>query len=184
LNRELIGLFKLFKYNFTSAGKRKKSSLLVHTLYLMSYQSHLKWDKLVCENIKIHTQANANTNLLYMEFKKRSKNMYQKKEESLQVITRNNYLVSDQKVNPNSVSSSTQGKKKDKITTDVSARLNLLDQMDKMMINKNSVLNSPGSNTTGIGGISNMNTLNMYNPVNKPYQSTEDVIAQIQSLIN
>ncbi len=184
LNRELIGLFKLFKYNFTSAGKRKKSPLLIHTLYLMSYQSHLKWDKLVCENVKIHTQANANTNLLYMEFKKRSKNMYQKKEESLQVITRNNYLVSDQKINPNAVSSSSQVKKKDKITTDVSARLNLLDQMDKMMINKNSVGNSPGSNMSGMGGISNMNTLNVYNPINKPYQSTEDVIAQIQSLIS
>lgn len=187
LNRELIGLFKLFKYNFTSAGKRKKSPLIVHSLYLMAYHSHLKWDKLVCENVKIYTQANANTNLLYMEFKKRAKNMFHKKEESLQVITRNNYLVSDQKVNPNSVSGSTQGKKKDKIGNDVSSRLNLLDQMDKMMINKNSVANLDGSNIhnlNSVNSISNMNTHNTYNPVSKQYQSTEDVIAQIQSLIS
>ena len=52
------------------------------------------------------------------------------------------------------------------------------------MINKNSVNNPTGGNTNGMSNMSNMNNLNTYHSVNKPYQNTEDVLAQIQSLIN
>ena len=129
-------------------------------------------------NTIIHIQANANANFLYLEYKKKGMSSYQKKEEALQVLTRNNYLVSDQKIAPET-SSSKQNKNKNKISGDISQRLNMLNSIDNIMINKNAIQNN--------------NNDFVFNPYqhqqqqkqtkNIPFQNTEQALIQMQSFI-
>jgi uncharacterized protein YqfB (UPF0267 family) len=176
LNKQLIGLFKLFKYNFTSPGKRRKSPLIIHAILLISNHHHIKWDTPLTLNTIIHIQANANTNFLYLEYKKKCMSSYQKKEDALHVLTRNNYLVSDQKITPESSSSSSK-QAKNKISADMSQRLNMLNSIDKIMVNKSAVQEQPKSDF-------------VFNPYMSPnpqtsssFQNTEQTLRHIQSFI-
>jgi ABC-type protease/lipase transport system fused ATPase/permease subunit len=106
---------------------------------------------------------------------------YQKKEEALQVLTRNNYLVSDQKVTQDSSSSSSK-QNKIKSSADISHRLNILNNIDKIMINKSAVQDHNKSE----------NVFNPYNLVQPPqppqqpqqqFQNTEQILKHMQSFI-
>jgi hypothetical protein len=191
LNKQLIGIFKLFKYNFTSPSKKKKSPLIIHGLYLLSYQSKIHWGAMVCVKNKIHIQAIANVNVLYLEYRNKSKNNYQQKEESLQLMSRNNYLVSDQKVE--SVKKSTQGKK-EKIADVDQYKMNILEMMDRKNMYTS---NSSGSGSGSSNQVPNQNYNRMLNPISInhttsqashnsskiPYKATENVINHINTFI-
>jgi hypothetical protein len=70
----------------------------------------------------IWVQANANTNILYLDFKKKAKEQYQKKNDGLQIMIQDNYLVSDQKGKPVAKNSDLE-------------KMNILNMLDnKMMI--------------------------------------------------
>ena len=100
MNKQLVGLFKIFKYNFTSPGKRKKTHLITHAIYLLAYEDKIKWQTSIILQGMVWVQANANTNILYLDFKKKAKEQYQKKNDELQISIQDNYLVSDQKGKP------------------------------------------------------------------------------------
>jgi hypothetical protein len=172
LNLQLIGLFKLFKYNFTSPSKRKKSPLIIHAMYLIAYIDTIKWEMPITLQSKLYIQALSNTNLLYLEYKKKEMTSYQKKEEGLQILTRNNYLVSDQKTAAATSSSVGQGKKQNKITPDVNQQMSIVNAIDKMIINKNSVKPPMQYNP------------NLVSHSNPTYKDTEKALLQIQSLIS
>jgi hypothetical protein len=124
----------------------------------------------------MHVQANANTNFLYLEYKKKCMTDYQKKEDALQVLTRNNYLVSDQKVTSETAGSSNSNRQnKNKPATDISQRINLLNTIDKMMIDKTAIQKQPVYNPNSF-----------YNPSQPrtPFKQTEQTLQQIQSMIN
>ena len=174
----MIGLFKLFKYNFTSPGKRKKAPLIVHAINLLSYEDRIKWEASITAQVKLLAQANANTNMLYLEYKQKGKNNYQQKEEGLQILTRDNYLVSDQKgpqtKNNGNANTIATAKKNDKMVANNDLhKMNMLEMMDKkMMMNRSSQQQLPRQQP------------NMFQTMSRPYQKTEDVIKQIQSIIN
>lgn len=173
LNKQLIGLFKLFKYNFTSPGKRKKTPLIIHAIDLLAYQDKIQWKASIIGMIGIKTliQANANTNILYLEFKKKSKEQYQQKNDGLQVLIRDNYLVSDQKIPQQTKSNEgTNNKKKPSIANSDLEKMNILNMMDRKMMN--------GGNIQPINNKPGFPTLPP-----KPYQNTEGIIQQIQSII-
>ncbi len=190
LNRQLIGLFKLFKYNFTSPGKRKKSPLIVHAINLLSYHRNLKWENPITLQSKILVQANANTNMLYLEYKKKGLTVLQKKEEISNLVTRNNYLVSDQKISNTSGTgggsggNSSRNSKKNNVSSDVMGRINLLNRIDNIIINKNSTQSQTQSQSQhGLQYNSNPFTVTMSHTPNS-YQNTENTIDYIQSIIN
>jgi hypothetical protein len=177
LMKQLIGLFKLFKYNFTSPGKRKKAPLIVHAINLLVYEERIRWEASITAQVKLLAQANANTNMLYLEYKQKGKNSYQKKEEGLQVLTRDNYLVSDQKGQTSQSKNNGNGsttKKNDKMVANTDLhKMNMLEMMDKkMMMNRPSQQQLPQQQP------------NLFQTMARPYQKTEDVIKQIQSIIN
>ncbi len=175
LNIQLIGLFKLFKYNFTSPGKRRKAPLIIHAIYLISYQDTIKWDMAITLQSKLYIQALANTNLLYLEYKKKGMTSYQQKEEGLQILTRNNYLVSDQKAGASVGSSNSNTSRKqnsNKVTPDVSQQMSIVNAIDKMIINKNSVQPPMQYNP------------NLVSHNNPTYKDTEKALLQIQSMIS
>jgi hypothetical protein len=181
LNKQLIALFKLFKYNFTSPGKRKKSPLIVHAINLLAYEDKIKWEAQITNQSRLFIQANANNNLLYLEFIKKSKNnnSYQKKDDGLQVLIRDNYLISDQKIQtsqkPNSSSNSNSKKEKNMVANTDLQKMNMLNMLDKKMMN-----NTPNNNIPSQRY--NPNPFQMMSN-SKPYQNTEDVLQQIQSII-
>jgi hypothetical protein len=174
LNKQLIGLFKLFKYNFTSPGKRKKTPLIVHAIDLLAYEDKIQWKASIIGMIGIKTlvQANANTNMLYLEFKKKAKEQYQQKNDGLQVLIRDNYLVSDQKIPQQSKASNegTNNKKKPLVANSDLEKMNILAMLDRKMMNG--------------GNIQPINTKPAF-PIlpSKPYQNTDGIIQQIQSII-
>jgi hypothetical protein len=174
LNIQLIGLFKLFKYNFTSPGKRRKVPLIIHAIHLISYQDTIKWDMSITLQSKLYIQALANTNLLYLEYKKKGLTSYQKKEEGLQVLTRNNYLVSDQKISASASNMSNSARKQNanKVTPDVNQQMSIVNAIDKMIINKNAVQQPMQYNH------------NLISHSNPTYKDTEKALLQIQSLIS
>jgi hypothetical protein len=174
LNKQLIGLFKLFKYNFTSPGKRKKTQLIVHAIDLLAYEDKIQWKASIIGMIGIKTlvQANANTNMLYLEFKKKAKEQYQQKNDGLQVLIRDNYLVSDQKI-PQQTKTSNEGtnnKKKPPVANTDLEKMNILAMLDRKMMN--------GGN---IQPLNNKPAFPVLPP--KPYQNTDGIIQQIQSII-
>ncbi len=172
LNKQLIGLFKIFKYNFTSPGKRKKTPLIVHAIDLLAYEDKIQWKASIIGMIGIKTlvQANANTNMLYLEFKKKAKEQYQQKNDGLQILIRDNYLVSDQKIPTQSKTSNEVSKKKPSIANSDLEKMNILNMMDRKMMN--------GGN---IQPIHNKPAFPILPP--KPYQNTDGIIQQIQSII-
>ena len=174
--KQLVGLFKLFKYNFTSPGKRKKAPLILQAINLLSYEDRIKWEASITGQVKLLTQANANTNLLYLEYKQKGKNNYQKKEDGLQILTRDNYLVSDQKVqtsqSSNSNSNSNVKKNAKQVANTDLHKMNMLEMLDKKMM-----LNRPQQQLPP-------QQANMFQTMPRQYQKTEDVIKQIQSIIN
>ncbi len=181
LNKQLIALFKLFKYNFTSPSKKKKSPLIIHGLYFLAYQTKIQWGAMVCIKTKLHVQALANVNVLYLEYRNKSKNNYQQKEESLQLMTRNNYLVSDQKVEAPQKQS--QGKKKERISDIDQYKMNVLDMMDKKNITTQSNSTTNQNYNRMLNPISVNQTQN-HNPITRiPYQATENVINHINTFI-
>jgi hypothetical protein len=175
LNKQLIGLFKLFKYGYTSASKRKKSPLITHSIQLLSFHKSIKWDTPISNNFRLIIQANANTNILYLDFKNKSKENYQSqtKEKGLEILTRNNYLVSDQKISQPSSTNKNQNqnnKNKNKISNDeLAERMNKLDMLDKIFLErskpKQSIIYNPDTYATGI----------------KEYQNTLNTISNIQN---
>jgi len=174
--KQLIGLFKLFKYNFTSPGKRKKAPLIVHAINLLVYEDRIRWEASITAHVKLLAQANANTNMLYLEYKQKGKNNYQQKEDGLQILTRDNYLVSDQKVqtsqSKNNVSSAISKKNAKLVANNDLHKMNILEMMDKKMM-----MNRPQQQLPP-------RQPNLFQTMNRPYQKTEDVIKQIQSIIN
>ncbi len=172
LNKQLIGLFKLFKYNFTSPGKRKKTPLLVHALSLINYEDKIQWKASIISmsNVIILVQANANTNMLYLEFKKKAKEQYNKKDEGLQVLIRDNYLISDQKIQTPQKNTGNSKKNANIVANTDLQKMNILDMLDKKMMNQAPI---PPSN----------NLQSMPIPVAKPYQTTDAILQQIQSII-
>jgi hypothetical protein len=106
----------------------------------------------------------------------KGKNNYQKKEDGLQILTRDNYLVSDQKVQTSKSSNSntnTNAKKNAKqvANTDLH-KMNMLEMIDKKMMMNRSQQQLPPQQP------------NMFQTMPIQYQKTEDVIKQIQSIIN
>lgn len=162
MNRQLIGLFKMYRYGFTSGTKKKKISLLVHAIHILSLENQLKWELPVTAQMKTLIQANLNTNFLYLEYKKKAKSQYQRKEEGLQVLTRNNYLVSNQKIKPK-----TNPKKKGQIDEKLKKRFDYVN---------NAVLKQTTKS-------SRFPPMKPSQPRMEPYQGTEDVLNQIQDLI-
>jgi hypothetical protein len=116
--------------------------------------------------------------MLYLEYKQKGKNNYQQKEDGLQILTRDNYLVSDQKgpqtKNNGNANTIATAKKNAKMVANTDLhKMNILEMMDKkMMMNRSSQQQLPPQQA------------NLFQTMGRPYQKTEDVIKQIQSIIN
>lgn len=164
MNSQLIGLFKLYRYGFSSASKKRKISLVVHAIEILCLEPQIKWMTMIIVQPKTLIQATANTNFLYLEYKKLNKSTYQKKEEGLQVLTRNNYLVSNQKTTP----------KTPKTTSKESMKL--IDEKRKQRFD---YVNKAIMKQT----ISKFPPMKPVIHPKEPFQGTEDVLNQIQDLI-
>ena len=200
LHKQLMGLFKLFKYNFTSAGKRRKASLLIHSLQLLHYEDKINWLTPIYFQTKLIVQANSNTNLLYVEYKNKclTDMSYKKKEDGLQILTRNNYLVSDQKIASTPTKQNKNKNLNTKSSDDIANRLNKLNMLDKMIIQKNTVappiqyntnLNIPIGLSFGLNSQQQQNQNQQMIPRNpfqlpaRPFYNTEQTLNHIQSFI-
>lgn len=165
-NQQLIGLFKMYRYNFTTGSKKRKIPLVTHAIYILQYEDKLKWDKPVMTNYTLVLQAVLNCNFLYLDYKKPIKEQLQKKQDSLEVITRNNYLVSDQKIQPPS------NKKADLVSDKTRSQMNKVALLDQYLMNV--------QDKTG-GSRGRYKTPKI---PQKPYQKTENIIKQIEGIIN
>jgi hypothetical protein len=136
---------------------------------------------MVCVKNKIHIQAIANVNVLYLEYRNKSKNNYQQKEDSLQLMTRNNYLVSDQKIE--TPQKQTQGKKKERVADVDQYKMSILEMMDRKNMNTQTAATHNQNYNRMLNPIS-INQSQNQTPISRiPYQSTENVINNINTFI-
>jgi hypothetical protein len=163
MNRQLIGLFKMYRYGFSTGNKKKKMMLLIHAIYLLYFEPKIKWDTPVINNFSILIQATINTNFLYSDYIKKDKTNFQIKNEGLQVLTRNNYSI------PNSTSNSTPN------STPSQKHIN--DDLRKRFEYVNGVVMKNTIKT------SKLPPMNSTEQPKEPYKHTEDILNQIHSLI-
>jgi hypothetical protein len=165
MNRQLIGLFKMYRYGFSTGNKKKKMILLVHAIHLLAFDSKIKWDTPVINNFSILIQANINTNFLYSDYKNKDKTNFQIKTEVLQVLNRTDYPSST-----SSTTSSTTQKSTSQINDDLKKRF---DYVNSAIIKQQ----------TQPIRTSKFPPMKPTESPKEPYKNTEDILNQIQDLI-
>jgi len=176
MNSQLIGLFKLYRYGFTSSSKKRKISLLIHAVHILCLEPQIKWTTPIIAQPKTVIQATANTNFLYLDYKKKAKTKYQRKAEGLQVLTRDNYLVSSQKAKLKEENS----KKKKPLDDKLKKRF---DYVNNAIMRQTTAGSRPTNSRPTNSRPINPRVSRPSRPAQEPFQKTEDVLNQIQDLI-